>query len=381
VRGDERADHGRRGQELWCHDVSVGYSGSTVLANLDMAVEAGEIVALLGASGSGKSTLLNVIAGIVQPSAGEIWLNGRRVADAAHNSPPERRDVGMVFQNFALWPHLCVLDTVAYPLRRAGRSARVAASSAMDILAVLEIGHLAKRRPAELSGGEQQRVGLARALARNARLYLLDEPTAHLDTHLRAAFQESILARQAVAGAAVVYATHDSAEALALAHRVALLVSGRLVQMATPAEVYSEPTSLAAAALTGPCSVLVARVRAADGGLLVELGEGAMTVAGGCAVRAGDRRRTLVVRPDWVQAGGPFAGRVDAVAFCGTHTDYHLACAEGSLLMSMPGPPRFAKGEALSWGLSRAWALDEDPPAALAGTSRARQPSAVIACG
>ena len=186
-------------------------------------MQPGEVVALLGPSGSGKSTLLNAVAGFLPPAGGTIRLRQRVVADARRAEPPERRDVGVVFQNYALWPHLTALDTVAYPMRRRGIAPAEAKAEARRILTLLHIGQLADRRPGELSGGEQQRVGLARALARQASLYLFDEPTAHLDTHVRGVFLDELVARRSAIGAAALYATHDAEEALGLANRVALL--------------------------------------------------------------------------------------------------------------------------------------------------------------
>jgi ABC-type Fe3+/spermidine/putrescine transport system ATPase subunit len=361
---------------LRCDGVCVEYPGVSALADVSLTVGQSEIVALLGASGSGKSTLLHAVAGLVTPVRGEIWVAGRQVAGVRHNAPPERRDVGLVFQNLALWPHLSVLDTVAYPLRRAGRSRPAAAATASGLLAELGIDHLAGRRPAELSGGEQQRVGLARALARNARLYLLDEPTSHLDTHLRAAFQDAVLARQRDSGAAVVYATHDAGEALALADRVALVVDGRVIQIGSPTAVYGEPVSRAAAVLSGPCSLLAAIVCAAGDGLLsVDLGAGRIVVPGGGTRSDAPLRRQLLVRSDWVREGGPLQGRITAVGFRGPHTDYHLDTAAGPILLQLQGTPRHIVGELLPWTLERAWVIDGPAPAAEA----LPQPSAVIA--
>ena len=164
--------------------------------------------------------------------------------------------MAMVFQNYALWPHLTALDTVAYPMRRRGVRRAQARREALEILARLHVADLADRHPAELSGGEQQRVGLGRALARDASLYLFDEPTAHLDTHVRGVFLEELLTRRRDSGAAALYATHDAEEALGVADRVALLAAGRVVQVGTPEEVYHRPVDLWAARLTGPASVL-----------------------------------------------------------------------------------------------------------------------------
>ena len=194
--------------------LTVAYGPTTVLDSVNLSVGEGEVLALLGPSGSGKSTLLNAIAGFISIRSGEITLGTRLVATPNRADPPERREVAFVFQDYGLWPHLTALDTVAYPLRRRGVRREAARAQAQQILDRLGIGALADRKPAQLSGGEQQRVGLGRALARQAVLYLFDEPTAHLDAHLRDVFLGEIAARRRETGAAAIYATHDAAEAL-----------------------------------------------------------------------------------------------------------------------------------------------------------------------
>lgn len=371
---DDPAVKGTIPAAMRCNELRAEFGDVSAVAGVSLHVAPGEVVALLGRSGCGKSTLLHLIAGLVRPSSGEVWLDGRCVAGGDRHLAPHQRSIGMVFQNGALWPHLCVLDTVAYPLRRAGRSPRAAESTAMRLLVQLGIAPLARRRPAELSGGEQQRVGLARALAREARLYLLDEPTAHLDTGLRQDFQELIADNQRRTGAAVLLATHDPAEGLALAHRVALMKAGQLIQVGPPDEVYGEPACLDAARLTGPCSVLHARVSSADAATLTaELSDGTTVIVPGTKARTGPC--SLLVRPDWVHDRGELAGMVTATQFRGPHSDYRIDSAAGSLLMSLPGAPRYRSGDRLRWGLSRVWGLSgETGPA----TS---QPSAVIAAG
>jgi len=309
---------------------------------VDLVVAAGEVLALLGPSGSGKSTLLHAVAGFQAPSAGRILLDGREIATPSRVVPPERRDVGVVFQHYALWPHLSALDTVAYPLRRGGESRAQARRMALEILERLDVGHLRDRRPAELSGGEQQRIGLARALARRPSLYLFDEPTAHLDTHIRAVFLEELVSRQRAGGAAAVYATHDAEEALGLADRVALLAGGRIVQTGTPAQVYAEPVDLWAARLTGPASVLD-------------------TPAG-----------EVLVRPEWAALGGDQRGTVAQVWFRGPHSDYLLDTAQGRLLVREPGPPTHPVGEQVGWTAKRTWTLRRraEQPDPRAGLSR-----------
>jgi ABC-type Fe3+/spermidine/putrescine transport system ATPase subunit len=306
-------------------DLVVAYGGQPALRRVTLTVAAGELLALLGPSGSGKSTLLHAVAGFLAPQAGSIRLRGRSVAGAGRPVPPERRDLGVVFQNYALWPHLSALDTVAYPARRRGASREQARAEAREILARLRIAHLAGRRPAELSGGEQQRVGLARALARRPSLYLFDEPTAHLDTHVRAVFLDELAARRRESGAAAVYATHDAEEALGLADRVALLREGQLIQVGSPRQVYEEPIDLFAARLTGPASVL-------DGG-------------------------RLLVRPGWARLGGHAEGTVRAVHYRGAHTDYVLTGPRGEVLVREAGPPCATVGDRPGWTLLRDWPL------------------------
>lgn len=310
--------------------LTVAYGPATVLDAVNLSVGEGEVLALLGPSGSGKSTLLNAIAGFISIRSGEITLGTRLVATPNRADPPERREVAFVFQDYGLWPHLTALDTVAYPLRRRGVRKEAARAQAQQILDRLGIGTLADRKPAQLSGGEQQRVGLGRALARQAVLYLFDEPTAHLDAHLRDVFLGEIAARRRETGAAAIYATHDAAEALGLADRVALLVEGRLIQVGTPQQLYSEPVSAAAARLTGPVSILSG-------------------VAG-----------PLLVRPDWVRFGGDRAGVVADVWFRGSYTDYAIQTAEGDLLLRSLTAPAHQRGEKITWSLDHAWPLPDD---------------------
>jgi iron(III) transport system ATP-binding protein len=310
-------------------DLEVAYDGTVALRGVSLCVRAGEVLALLGPSGSGKSTLLHAVAGFLAPSAGMVRLGGADVAADGRPLPPERRDIAVVFQNYALWPHMSALDTVAYPARRRGIGRVQARTEAMAILARLRIAHLADRRPAELSGGEQQRVGLARALARRPSVYLFDEPTAHLDTHVRGVFLAELTARRRESGAAAVYATHDAEEALGLADRVALLHEGRLLQVGTPQQVYDQPVDLFAARLTGPASV----VDAPDGGA------------------------QLLVRPGWARLGGPLEAGLLAVWFRGPHTDYLARTELGQLLIREPGPPRHAVGARVGWTLLHGWPL------------------------
>jgi iron(III) transport system ATP-binding protein len=318
---------------LEVRDLVVTYDRTIALHGLNLRVGTAEVLALLGPSGSGKSTLLQAVAGFVVPTAGTVALGGVTVAGNGRPVPPERRDLGLVFQNYALWPHLSALDTVAYPVRRRGADRRQARREALAVMERLRIAHLADRRPAELSGGEQQRVGLARALARRPAVYLFDEPTAHLDTHVRGVFLGELVARRRDSGAAAVYATHDAEEALGLADRVALLHEGRLLQVGTPQQVYDRPVDLFAARLTGPASV----------------------------VDSPDGTGPVLVRPGWARLGGPLEGEVRAVWFRGPHTDHLVDGRLGQVLIREPGPPRHPVGARVGWALQRSWTLP--PPA------------------
>jgi len=332
--------------------VTLAHGRSVVVDGFDLTVAAGETVALLGPSGSGKSSLLAAAAGFLRPIAGTIRLAGRLVDGPGTAVPPEQRSVGFVFQNDALWPHLTVLETVAYPLCRGGLDRPTARRRAHDLLVALGIDGLAARRPAQLSGGEQQRTGLARALARGAALYLLDEPTARLDSALKGTLQREIAVRCRDLGAAVLYATHDVAEALAIADRVALVRDGRRVQVGTPLTVYEQPIDAWAARLTGTASVL----RSTPDGVPDPQGPS-----------------LVLVRADWAGLGGRLPGRVTAVWFRGSHTDLDLATPFGELVIRAPGPPSAMAGDDVSWHLRRGWPLggaDETRDGSPAGPGR-----------
>jgi ABC-type Fe3+/spermidine/putrescine transport system ATPase subunit len=357
---------------LECRQLGVGYGAREVLRGLDLTVGAGEAVALLGPSGCGKTTLLGAVAGFVSPRAGQVLVGGRLVADARRSLPPEQREVGVVFQGYALWPHLSAVDNVAYPLRRAGHSRFDARRQAMGLLDRMGIGALAGSRPAELSGGEQQRVGVARALARPAALYLFDEPTAHLDTALRAGLQDELASQREAMGAAVLYATHDVAEALAVADRVALLRDGMIAQQGTPEQVYEAPVDLWAARLTGPATVLRLPVSPGPAGSVELAVAGVVTtprIPSGTQVAAG--LASVLVRPEWARLGGPLAGRVTGVRFRGPHTDYRLDTPAGPVEVRETGAPRAAVGTPTGWSLERVCLL----PAAAEAVSRPSAPA------
>jgi putrescine transport system ATP-binding protein len=232
--------------------VTKRFGVALALDQLSLTIGAGEFFALLGGSGSGKSTLLRVIAGFERPDAGMVRLQGQDITPL----PPAQRAVAMMFQSYALFPHMNVRDNIAYGLRRAGE--KNPAPRVAELLALLGLEGLEARRPHQLSGGQQQRVALARALARRPPLLLLDEPLAALDSGLRERTGLELRALQRRLGASFIMVTHDQAEALSLADRVAVLEHGRIAQVAPPRELYERPATRAVARFLGAANILEA---------------------------------------------------------------------------------------------------------------------------
>ncbi|HEY4634655.1 MAG TPA: ABC transporter ATP-binding protein [Candidatus Limnocylindrales bacterium] len=362
------------GPRLRCRGLTVRYGRATVVEGVDLEVGAAETVAILGPSGAGKSTILAAIAGFVRPAAGEIHIDGALVSGRRMNVPPEGRSVGVAFQNGALWPHLTVAQTVAYPLERRGLDPAEVELRTRELLGDLGIAGLERRRPAELSGGEQQRTGLARALARGAAVYLLDEPTAHLDASLKGSLQRQVADLCRRDDAAVLYATHDVGEALAVADRIAIVRAGRLVQTGTPLDVYERPVDTWAAALTGVASVIDgAAAGFKDGRPAVRLSAWTVGLEEETGAPDDDEHLRLLVRPDWAQLGGELPGRVVTTWFRGSHTDLELETPVGTLVVREPGPASVGPGDAVSWHLRRAWSLPagSSDPADRSGRAKA----------
>lgn len=242
--------------EIRVESLTKRYGETTALDGVSLIFPQGSFTALLGPSGCGKTTMLRLIAGFEAPSEGSVLFDGALVADPKRQLPPEARGVGVVFQSYALWPHMDVAENVAYPLK-----ARHVASADIPrrVGAVLDIVGLSgfdRRRIDELSGGQRQRVALARCLVAEARIILFDEPLANLDMHLRSAMVDAFREIHRRTNATIVYVTHDQAEALALADRVAVMSKGRLLQAATPQEIYRSPADATIAGFVGRGSLV-----------------------------------------------------------------------------------------------------------------------------
>ncbi|GGF21632.1 spermidine/putrescine ABC transporter ATP-binding protein [Aliidongia dinghuensis] len=240
---------------------------------VSLDVAHGEFLAILGPSGCGKTTLLRLVAGFERPGAGEIRLGDRLVADGRTHVPPEDRHVGIVFQSYALWPHMTVGENVGYPLRTRGVRGAEYRSRVAAALDVVGLGSAVDRRPASLSGGQRQRVALARCLAMAPDLVLLDEPLANLDVHLKASLLDEFQEFRARTGATMLYITHDQSEAMALADRIAVMNQGRVEQVAAPETLYHAPATAFVADFIGRGGVVAATVpqRADQGRALIEI--------------------------------------------------------------------------------------------------------------
>jgi len=257
-------------------DLVVRYDATTVLDRVSVSVASGELLMLLGPSGCGKTTLLRSIAGFVAPSAGSIRFDEEDVT----SRPAHARDVGMVFQSFALWPHMTVAENVGFGLRERRVPAAEIATRVEEALVSTRMGGYGKRPIDELSGGEQQRVALARALVIRPRCLLLDEPLSNLDAKLRQSMREEIRRLCKSAGLTTIYVTHDQKEALAIADRIAVMQKGHILQIGAPAEIYRRPQSRAVATFIGETNLLQARVTGVDAaGIRVDSPIGALVAA------------------------------------------------------------------------------------------------------
>src|SRR6185503_14235208 len=236
------------------------YGDVVSVDGIDLVVERGEFICLLGPSGCGKTTTLRMIAGFLEPDAGEIRVDGKAISAPGAVVPPERRNMGMIFQSYAVWPHMTVRDNVGYGLRMRG----VAASAReARVMATLTATKLALRYPAELSGGQQQRVALARALAPNPEILLLDEPLSNLDANLRAEMRFEIRRLHDEFRNTSIYVTHDQLEAMTMADRIVVMNLGRIEQIGTPQDVYDRPQSRFVARFIGASNVVEGK-QAAD---------------------------------------------------------------------------------------------------------------------
>jgi multiple sugar transport system ATP-binding protein len=322
--------------------VAKSFGAVKVLHDLDLDVEEGEFLVLLGASGSGKTTALRMIAGLETVTSGTITIAGRDVT----NVLPKNRDVAMVFQSYALYPHKTVAENIGYPLRIRRTPQAERDTAVRDVAAQVQLDPLLDRYPRQLSGGQRQRVALARAMVRRPKVFLMDEPLSNLDAKLRGHMRAELKHMQQSLGTTTIYVTHDQVEAMTLAHRVALLEGGRLMQLDTPKAIYNNPDNLFVAGFIGAPPMNMIHGTLADGVFVKD----EMRVAS--PVRGNGQRAVLGVRPEdgtIVPPGsGAFQGEVFANELIGDHSLVTARAGADSITVKAPKDFTASVGEPIS---------------------------------
>ena len=344
------------------------YGDVVALAPTDLEVARGEFLTLLGPSGSGKTTLLSLIAGLSAPDSGRLLIDGRDLTDGA----PYERDLGMVFQNYALFPHMTVAENLAFPLEVRKTARAEIRDRVAKALAMVELSGFEKRKPHQLSGGQQQRVAVARALVFDPELVLMDEPLGALDKHLREQMQYELKRLHRELGVTVVYVTHDQGEALTLSDRIAVFHDGVIQQLDTPKTIYDAPANAFVAGFIGENNALPGKVVAVNGPeVTVELIGGARVKAQNGNCDAVGRAGVVCVRPEYLtvsaetQPGGNHvAAMIEDFIFHGDHLRVKLS-APGMNEIIVKAPARGAKFPAKGVAVTLAW----DPAAARAFVS------------
>jgi putative spermidine/putrescine transport system ATP-binding protein len=339
--------------------ISKSFGATKVLHDVSFALADGEFLTLLGASGSGKSTTLGIIAGFIAPSSGEVWIAGRSMRDA----PARQRNLGIVFQNYALFPNMTVFDNVAFGLRARGVAAAERRGRVGAMLQRLGIDHLQHRRPAQLSGGQQQRVALARALSIDPVALLLDEPLGALDRQLRQSVQTELKALQRASGVSVLYVTHDQEEAMVLSDRVAIMRHGRIAQIGPPAEIYRYPRDVFVAEFVGEANLIdvgVASLAVDHAGIVYPDGSAGVVNCAPGDGRPPGPRALVCLRPERIRFGpatdseNAATATVLASLHAGPTIRYRLHCFGREIVATVPDgepPGQLEPGSrvALNW--------------------------------
>jgi iron(III) transport system ATP-binding protein len=322
--------------------------------DVSFTVGEGEFFSILGPSGCGKTTVLRAIAGLEQPDGGEIRIGGTMVFSQREriNLPPQRREVALMFQSYAIWPHMTVYENVAFPLR--ARKAERIDERVMEMLATVRLSETASRPASRLSGGQQQRLALARALVANPRLLLLDEPLSNLDVKLREQLRLELKRIQRVYRATTIYVTHDQAEALSLSDRLAVMENGLFVQVGTPREIYRRPATRTVAEFIGQLNAIkgtaIGKVNG-DARHRFQTPLGTLAVEAAFSGAPGDEV-VLSVRPESVRFArsgeavtNAFAGKVAVVMYYGDHEDLHVQAGNLVVLARAPGSVEISVGD------------------------------------
>jgi ABC-type sugar transport system ATPase subunit len=324
--------------ELELRAVVKSYGDLRTIHGVDLHVADGEFVVFVGPSGCGKSTLLRMICGLEAITGGDILIDGRRVNDL----PAARRGLAMVFQSYALYPHMSVRQNLAFGLENLRRPKAEVAEKVAAAARILQLEPYLDRRPTALSGGQRQRVAIGRAIVREPSIFLFDEPLSNLDAELRLQMRGELSALHRRLGATMIYVTHDQVEAMTLADRIVVLRAGRIEQVGTPLDLYNHPVNRFVAGFIGAPPMNFLAGRGAGGGQIVVDGIGmvatAVDVAPGTPV-------TLGIRPEHVALGDGFATRVRTVEQLGAAS--HLGVEAGNLTVTLPGQAAIARGDSL----------------------------------
>jgi iron(III) transport system ATP-binding protein len=344
-------------------NISKRFGDTEAIKDLSLEINRGEIFTLLGPSGCGKSTTLRMIAGLENPDSGEISLNGELIVDtgARKFTPPEKRNMGMVFQSFAVWPHMTVFDNIAFPLRIRRDSRASIRKKAMDALDLVGLADRAQEYPWQLSGGMQQRVALARAIVYSPDLLLLDEPLSNLDAKLREQMRDELRGLQRKLGTTFVFVTHDQDEAMALSTRIAVMNNGSVEHIGTPVEVYERPATAFVRDFLGQTVLLAGTFRHQEGGCCVVLDLGArVPVAENGAAYAPGARVTLACRAEGIRLRPGTDGGEDCIAaviedatYIGDRVDYVVRAGGMGLNVCCHDGDRYAVGARVTLEFAR----------------------------
>ncbi|WP_211455373.1 ABC transporter ATP-binding protein [Collimonas antrihumi] len=340
-------------------DVQKSYDGSNlVIKNLNLSIRRGEFLTLLGASGSGKTTTLVMLAGFESPTRGEIRMNGKHIESV----PAHKRGIGMVFQNYALFPHMSVAQNLAYPLKMRGIGGAELEDKVKRAIDMVQLHGMEHRRPSELSGGQQQRVALARAMVFEPELILMDEPLGALDKNLREHMQYEIKQLHRKLGITIVYVTHDQSEALTMSDRVAVFDRGDIAQIAAPDVLYEQPGTAYVATFIGENNILCGTLQAVHGETCtVALDCGQRITAPAFGLQGTEPERVKVmVRPEKIQLGAvsngsqDFTGQIADLVYLGDHVRVHVRHGEKENVILKMADMKLAKqiviGESIGFG-------------------------------
>lgn len=329
---------------LQIDEVSKQFGAHQAVCEVSLDIADGEFLVLLGPSGCGKSTLLRLLAGLESPTAGRILLDGRDITEQS----PQQRDLAMVFQSYALYPHLTAAGNIGFPLRARRQPRAAIAERVTEVAGMLELSALLERRPAALSGGQRQRVALARAMVRDPGAFLMDEPLSNLDAALRSATRAELIGLHQRLGATFVYVTHDQVEAMTMASRIALMNAGRIEQVDTPEALYDRPRSAFVAGFLGspPMNLFPAKVISPDGLLRVRA-DGIDIGLDIDAPRETDTPVTAGIRPEKlrIDSAGVIRGQVRMVENLGSEELVHVETGTVSLCARVPRPAGVRRGD------------------------------------